>query len=238
MKNYRHPQFERDGAFPEISQDFSQDRVLRNTYWLLAISLIPTILGALFGMMSGVTASILANPALSTIVFFSGTFGLMFAIERNKNSSFGIVLLLAFTFFMGIMLSRLLGIVLGMTNGSQLVLLAFSGSAAIFLFMATLAGVLKRDLSDFQKWLSIGLVIILLASLVNIFMKVNAMMLTISLIATFIFSAFILVDLQRIIRGGETNYISATLIVYLDIYNVFTNLLILLTSFFGGNNRE
>ncbi len=238
MKNYRHSQFTRGISFHEVSQEFSQNKVLRNTYWLLAISLIPSIFGVLFGMLSGIHTSMLANPGLSAIIFFFGSFGLMLAVEKNKNNSLGVVFLLFFTFFMGVMLSRLLGIVLGMSNGSQLVLLAFSGTAAVFTTMATLAGVIKKDLSDFQKWLSIGLVIILIASLANMFIKMNAMILTISLVATFIFSAFILVDLQKIIRGGEDNYISATLMVYLDIYNVFTNMLVLLASLFGGTNRE
>lgn len=161
---------------------------------------------------------------------------MMFAIEKNKNNSLGVVLLLAFTFFMGVMLSRLLGFVMGFSNGSQLVMTAFGGTAIVFGTMATLATTIKRDLSGLQKFLFIGAVVILVAALANIFLQLPALMLTISVLAIVIFSAFMLVDLQRVVNGGETNYVSATLAIYLDVYNVFSNLLMLLGIF--GGNRE
>src|SRR3546814_14056532 len=120
----------------------------------------------------------MASPGLSAIVFLAGAFGLMFAIEKNKNSSLGVALLLAFTFFMGIMLSRLLSFVLGMGNGAQLVMTAFGGTAVVFGTMATLATTIKRDLSSMQKWLFTGAVVILLAALANIFLQMPALMLT------------------------------------------------------------
>lgn len=175
-----------------------------------------------------------ASPGMSAIIFLVGAFGLMFAIEKNKNSSLGVVLLLAFTFFMGVMLSRLLGFVLGLGNGSQLVMMAFGGTAVVFGTMATLATTIKRDLSSMQKWLFTGAVVIILAALANIFLQLPALMLTISVLAIVIFSAFMLVDLQRVVNGGETNYVTATLAIYLDVYNVFSNLLMLL-GIFGGN---
>jgi len=226
MNDFRHPAIARTGAAP-------QNRVLRNTYWLLALSLIPTVLGAAVGMYSGLAQVMGQSPGVTTIVFLVGAFGLMFAIERNKENGLGVALLLAFTFFMGIMLSRLLGFVLGMNNGASLVMMAFGGTAAVFGTMATLASSIKRDLSGMQKWLFVGAVVILLAALGNIFLQIPALMLTISVLAIVIFSAFMLVDLQRIINGGETNYITATLAVYLDVYNVFANLLMLL-GIFGG----
>jgi modulator of FtsH protease len=171
---------------------------------------------------------------MTTIIFLAGAFGLMFAVEKNKNSSLGVGLLLLFTFFMGIMLSRLLGFVLGMGNGAQLVMVAFGGTAAVFATMATLAGTIKRDLSGMQRWLFIGAVVILLAAVANIFLQMPALMLTVSVLAVGIFSAFMLVDLQRVINGGETNYVSATLAIYLSVYNVFANLLMLL-GIFGGD---
>jgi len=145
-------------------------------------------------------------------------------------------LLLLFTFFMGIMLSRLLGFVLGMGNGAQLVMTAFGGTAVVFGTMATLSTTIKRDLSGMQKWLFTGAVVILVAALANIFLQMPALMLTVSVLAIAIFSAFMLVDLQRVVNGGETNYVSATLAIYLDIYNVFANLLMLLGIF--GGDRE
>src|SRR5690606_39463752 len=212
-----------------------RNRVLRNTYWLLTLSLIPTVLGALVGLNTGINQFMGASPGTSAIVFLVGAFGLMFLIERNKNSSLGVALLLAFTFFMGIMLSRLLGFVLGMSNGSQLIMLAFGGTSAVFATMATVASTSKRDFSGMQQFLMVGAVIIIVAAIANIFLQMPALMLTISVLAIGIFSAFLLVDLQRIMRGGETNYITATLAVYLSLYNIFSNLLMLL-GIFGGNN--
>jgi modulator of FtsH protease len=210
--------------------------VLRNTYWLLALSLIPTIFGAALGLYTGINRIMGGSPGLSALVFLAGAFGLMFAIEKNKNNALGVALLLAFTFFMGIMLSRLLGFVLGMGNGAQLVMTAFGGTAVVFGTMATLASTMKRDLSGMQKWLFTGAVVIIVAALANIFLQMPALMLTISVLAIVIFSAFMLVDLQRVVNGGETNYVSATLAIYLDVYNVFSNLLMLLGIF--GGNRE
>ncbi|ASC89391.1 Bax inhibitor-1/YccA family protein [Alcaligenes faecalis] len=214
----------------------ARNRVLRNTYWLLALSMIPTVLGALLGLSSGINRVMGASPGLSAIVFLVGAFGLMFLIEKNKNSSLGVALLMAFTFFMGVMLSRLLGFVLGMGNGAQLIMLAFGGTAAVFGAMATIASTTKRDFSGMQKFLFVGAVILLVAALANIFLQLPALMLTISVMAIGIFSAFLLVDLQRVINGGETNYVSATLAIYLDVYNIFSNLLVLLGVL--GGNRE
>ena len=205
-----------------------RNRVLRNTYWLLAISLIPTVLGAAFGMYSGINKVMATSPFITMIIFLAGAFGLMYAIEKNKENSLGVGLLLLFTFFMGMMLSRLLGHVLGMSNGTQLVMFAFGGTAAVFGTMATLATSIKRDLSGLGKFMFVGVVILLLASVANIFLQLPALMLTISVVAIVIFSAFMLIDLQRVVNGGETNYVSATLAIYLDVYNVFANLLAIL----------
>ncbi|MCX7223343.1 MAG: Bax inhibitor-1 family protein [Burkholderiales bacterium] len=192
-----------------------RNRVLRNTYWLLALSLIPTVLGAAVGMASGVNQIMASSPVMTVVIFLAGAFGLMFAIEKYKESSLGVGLLLLFTFFMGVMLSRLLGFVLGMSNGTQLVMFAFGGTAIVFGTMATLATTIKRDLSGLSKFMFIGVVILLVAGIANIWLKL-------------IFSAFMLIDLQRVVNGGETNYVSATLAIYLDVYNVFSNLLAIL----------
>jgi modulator of FtsH protease len=205
-----------------------RNRVLRNTYWLLALSLIPTVLGAAFGMTTGINQVMSASPVMTVIIFLAGAFGLMFAIEKYKESSLGVGLLLLFTFFMGVMLSRLLGFVLGMSNGTQLVMFAFGGTAIVFGTMATLATTIKRDLSGLSKFMFIGVVILLVAGIANIWLKLPALMLTISVLAIVIFSAFMLIDLQRVVNGGETNYVSATLAIYLDVYNVFSNLLAIL----------
>lgn len=222
------------GAHSSTSTQAVRNRVTRNTYWLLTLSLIPTVLGALLGLNSGINQMMGSNPGTSTIIFLIGAFGLMFLIERNKNSSLGVVLLLAFTFFMGIMLSRMLGFVLGFSNGAQLIMMAFGGTAVVFGVMASVASTSKRDFSGMQKFLIMGVVILIVASVANIFLQLPALMLTVSVMAVAIFSALLLVDLQRIINGGETNYVTATLAVYLDVYNIFVNLLMLL-GIFGGS---
>jgi modulator of FtsH protease len=230
MSDFRHT-LPHAGSYAEPA---ARNRVLRNTYWLLALSLIPTVLGAWVGLHTGMNQFMATSPGSSTLVFLVGAFGLMFLVERNKNSSLGVALLLGFTFFMGLMLSRLLGHVLGLGNGAQLIMLAFGGTAAVFGTMATVASTTKRDFTHLQKFLFVGVVLLLVAMLANLFLQIPALMLTLSVLAIGIFSAFLLVDLQRIIQGGETNYISATLAVYLDLYNIFTNLLMLL-GIFGGN---
>ncbi len=233
MNDFRQPVPGNAGYGSAISQA-ARNKVLRNTYWLLALSMVPTVLGAMVGLSTGINQIMGASPGMSAIVFLIGAFGLMFAIERNKNNSMGVVLLLGFTFFMGLMLSRLLGFVLGMGNGAQLIMLAFGGTAAVFGAMATVASTTKRDFSGMQKFLFIGVVILIVASLANIFLQLPALMLTVSVLAIGIFSALLLVDLQRVINGGETNYVSATLAIYLDLYNIFANLLMLL-GIFGGD---
>jgi modulator of FtsH protease len=211
-----------------------RNRVLRNTYMLLALSMVPTVFGAWIGVRAGFSF-MAGNPFLGLILFLGIAYGFFFAIERYKNSGIGVALLLGFTFFMGLMLSRLIGHVLGFGNGAQLIMTAFGGTALIFAVMATVATVSKRDFSGLGKWLFVGFLVIFVAAIANIWLQMPALMLTVSALAVLIFSAFILVDLQRVVNGGETNYVSATLMVYLSVYNVFSNLLALL-GIFGGNN--
>ena len=201
-------------------------RVLRNTYWLLALSMVPTVLGAWVGLSTGLSRAL--SPGMGLLLFLGGAFGFMFAIERTKNSSAGVPVLLAFTFFMGLMLARLVGTVLGLANGTGLVMTAFAGTGAIFLGMAALSGIVKRDLSALGKWLFIGAILLLVAGIANFFIQSSALMMTLSVAAIGIFSAFILHDLKRVQDGTETNYITATLGVYLSLFNVFQSLLALL----------
>jgi len=214
-----------------VSTAAERNRVLRNTYWLLALSMVPTVLGAWIGVQTGITRML--TPGIGLIVFLVGAFGFMFAIEKFKNSAAGVPILLAFTFFMGLMLARLVGSVLGLKNGSSLIMMAFAGTGAIFFGMAMLSSVIKRDLSSMGKFLFIGMIMLLVAGIANIFIQSSALMITLSVLAIGIFSAFILHDLKRVQDGQETNYITATLGVYLSVYNVFSNLLALL-GIFGG----
>jgi modulator of FtsH protease len=222
-------------ASPSQTIAQAQNRVLRNTYALLALSLVPTVLGAWIGVQMNFSF-FQASPAIGFIAFLAIAFGFMFAIEKTKDSALGVAVLLGFTFFMGLMLSRMLGVVLGFKNGAQLIGLAGGGTAVIFAVMASLAGTIKRDLSGMGKALFIGMIMLLVAAFANIFLQMPALMIAISVIAVAIFSAFLLYDLNRIITGGETNYISATLAVYLSLYNIFANLLALLG--IAGGDRD
>ena len=209
-----------------------RNRVLRNTYWLLALSMVPTVLGAWIGVSTGIVRAM--TPGVSMVVFLGGAFGLMFAIEKTKDSAAGVAVLLGFTFFMGLMLSRLIGAVLGLGNGAQLIMMAFAGTGLIFLGMATMSTVIKRDLSSMGKWLFIGCIMLIVAGIANFFIQSSALMITLSVLAIGIFSAFIVHDLKRVQDGEETNYITATLGVYLSLFNVFQSLLALL-GIFGGS---
>jgi modulator of FtsH protease len=202
-----------------------RNRVLRNTYWLLALSMVPTVLGAWVGMATGINQ--ILTPGIGLVVFLVGAFGFMFAIEKNKNSAAGVPILLAFTFFMGVMLSRMLAVVMGMGNGASLIMMSFAGTGAIFLGMATLSSIVKRDLSNMAKFMFIGAILVLVAGIANFFIQSGALMITLAVLIIGIFSFFILYDLKRVRDGEETNYITATLGVYLSIYNIFQALLAL-----------
>ena len=208
-----------------VSQE-QRNKVLRNTYWLLALSLLPTVLGAWVGVSTGITRSL--TGGLGLIVFLGGAFGFMFAIEKTKNSAAGVPVLLAFTFFMGLMLSRMIAMVLGFKNGSELVMTAMGGTAGVFFVMASLASVIKRDISGMGKWLFVGALVIFVGAIVNVFVGSTVGMMVISTLCVGVFSLYMLYDLKQIIDGGETNYISATLALYLDLFNVFQGLLALL----------
>jgi modulator of FtsH protease len=213
-------------GFGGVATAEQRNKVLRNTYWLLALSLIPTVLGAWVGLATGITRGL--GGGLGLIVFLGGAFGFMYAIQKTKDSAAGVGVLLAFTFFMGLMLSRLLAVILGLGNGTQIVMTAFGGTAGVFFVMATLSSVIKRDLSGMGKWLFVGALVVMVGAIINVFVGSTAGVLVISTLAIGIFSLYMLYDLKRIIDGGETNYISATLALYLDVFNVFQSLLILL----------
>ena len=215
-----------DNRFGYISSTAERNKVLRNTYWLLALSLVPTILGAWLGVATGITKSL--GGGMGMVVFLAGAFGFMYAIEKTKDSAAGVPVLLGFTFFMGLMLSRMISMVLGFKNGPDLIMTAFGGTAGVFFVMASLSSVIKRDLSGMGKWLFVGAMAVMIGGIVNVFVGSTAGMMAISVAVIGIFSAYMLYDLKRIVDGGETNYISATLALYLDIMNVFQALLALL----------
>ena len=210
-----------------------RNKVLRNTYWLLALCLLPTVLGAWIGVSTGITRNI--GGIVGMVLFIGGMMAFQFAIYRFRNSGVGVAILMAFTFFMGLMLSRLLGVVLGMGNGTTLVMAAFASTAGVFFTMATLATVIKRDLSGMGRWLFAGMIAILIAAVINVFIGSSAMMLALTALSTLVFSLYMLYDVKNIVDGGETNYIVAATQLFIDIFAVFQNLLALF-GIMGGDD--
>ena len=217
---------------PAIPGNEATLKVLRNTYWLLALAMIPAVLGAMAGVMFNIPVP---RGLLGFGLFLAATWGFMYAIEKTKDSAAGIMVLFGFTLFMGVWLTPLLTRTLGYANGGTLIMLAFGGTATILAVMATIATVSKRDFSMLGKWLFMGVIVLILASVVAIVFQLPALMMAISAVAVMIFSAYILYDVQQIVNGGETNYIRAALALYLDVYMIFSHLLALLGL---GGSRE
>ncbi len=213
----------------------SQNRVLRNTYLLLSLTMIPTLIGALIGMQLNF-GIMRTNPIMSFVVILAVFYGMVFAIEKNKDSGLGVALLLAFTFMMGLLLAPLLQTALGLSNGGQIIAMAAAGTGASFFGMATIATVTKRDFSFLNKFLMVGVIVVMIAIVANLFLQMPALSLTISAVVVLISTMLILHTLSGIINGGETNYVSATLSLYISIYNIFSSLVQLLMAFTG--NRD
>jgi modulator of FtsH protease len=213
----------------------TQNRVLRNTYLLLSLTMIPTVIGALIGMQMnfGIMRS---NPIMSFIVILAVFYGMVFAIEKNRDSGLGVVLLLAFTFMMGFLLAPLLQVALGLSNGGQIIAMAAAGTGAAFFGMAGVATVTRRDFSFMGKFLMVGVIVAMVAIVANVFLQMPVLSLTISAVVILLSAMIILYTVSGIIHGGETNYVSATLSLYISIYNIFSSLIQILMAFTG--NRE
>ena len=226
------PELESRSPYPvagELVQ--SQQRVLRNTYLLLALTMVPTVIGAMIGMA---TASIIMqHPIIATFVMLGAVIGLQFAIVANRNSGLGVALLLLMTLLLGWWLGPLLMVALALKNGPQLVAYAALGTGAIFVAMAAIAVTTKRDFSFMGKFLFVGMIVLLIAMIANMFLQIPALSLTISSLVIVVFSLFLLHDVSRIVTGGETNYVVATTGVYMSLFNIFANLLQLLMALSG-----
>jgi modulator of FtsH protease len=209
-------------------------RVLRNTYLLLALTMVPTLIGAFAGMAT--SAVVLRYPLASTLAMLAGVIGLQYGIAANRNNGLGVALLLLLTGVLGWWLGPILNMALKLTNGMQLVGYAAVGTGAIFFGMGAIATTTKRDFGFMGKFLFVGMMALLVAIVANLFLKIPALALTISTLVIVVFSLFLLFDLNRIVRGGETNYVMAATGVYISLYNVFANLLILLMAL-TGNRR-
>ena len=223
------------GNYAAGTQDYAvaaeSRKVLRNTYLLLALTMVPTVIGAAIGIQ--IAPVLMASPILTVVLMLAGVIGLQFAIARYRNSGVGVALLLLMTGLLGVFIGPLLNVALSMRNGVQLVGYAAVGTGVIFLAMGVVAQSIKRDLSFMGKFLFIGMIALLVAMLANMFLQIPALALTISTLVIVVFSLFLVYDLQRIIRGGETNYVMATTGVYLSLLNIFTSLLHLLMAFTG-----
>jgi modulator of FtsH protease len=227
-----NPILQKQPAYDVAVGQVARNKVLRNTFWLLALSMIPTVLGAFVGVSMQLP---MFSGFMGFIVFMAIAFGFMYAIEKTKDSAVGVFVLLGFTFFMGLMLTPLLRHTLGYSNGGSLIMTAFGGTAVVFAVMASIATTTKRNLAGMGSWLTAGAVVILLAIVANIFLQMPVLTIVISVLMIGVFSAFILYDVNRVVNGGETNYITAALAIYLDVFNVFTALLRLL-GIVGGDD--
>jgi len=222
------------GNYAASTQDYAvaeSQKVLRNTYLLLALTMVPTVIGAAIGIQ--LAPVMMASPILTVVLMLGSVIGLQFGIAAYRNSSIGVVLLLLMTGLVGVFLGPLLNVALSMRNGMQLVGYAAVGTGAIFLAMGAIATTTKRDFSFMGKFLFVGMIALLVAMLANMFLQIPALALTISTLVIVVFSLFLLYDLNRIVRGGETNYVMATTGVYLSLLNIFSSLLHLLMAFSG-----
>ncbi len=215
---------------PVAVNDVAQ-RVLRNTYLLLALTMVPTVIGAFVGMRTG--GIIMQHPIISSLVMIGAVIGLQFAIAAHRNSGVGAALLLGMTFLLDWWLGPLIAVALTLKNGPQLVGIAAGGTGIIFFLMAGIATTVRKDFSFMGKFLFVGMIVLLLALIANMFLQIPALALTISALVVVVFSLFLLHDVSRIVNGGETNYIMATTGVYLSLFNIFANLLQLLMALTG-----
>lgn len=213
----------------------AQNRVLKNTYWLLALSLLPTMIGAVIGVQMNF-AFMQGSPILSLLILMAGMYGMMYLIEKNRNSAAGVFLLLGFTLFMGVLLGPLLQRALGLQNGAQLIFMAAGSTSLVFFAMATIATTIKRELVGLGKFLTVGAFALLGAMVLNIFLQLPLFHLMICGAFSIFSSLMILYQIHSIVRGGEDNYISATLTLYISIYNLFTSLLQIFMAF--GGDRD
>jgi len=214
------------------SQADARNKVLRNTYALLGLSLIPTVIGALIGTnMSFMFMR--TNPIMGLLVMMAAVYGLMFAVQRNRYSALGVYLMLAFTFVMGLLLGPLLQMALRFSNGGSLIMVAGGGTALVFMVMAGIATTTKRDLSGLGSFLTVGIVILMVAMIANLFMQIPMFQLVIAAAFALFSSLMILWQVKVVVDGGETSFIAAALSIYISIYNLFTSLLQLLMAFSG-----
>ena len=229
--NYQSQMYQTAVPSPEIRQE-----VLKNTYFLLALSLIPTAIGALIGLNMSFMF-LRSSPIMGSLLLMGGLYFMMFMVEKNKNSFAGIIWMMVFTFLMGLLLGPLLQFALRVPNGGSLILLAALLTSAVFFVMSGIALVVKKELAFLTNFLAVGGVVLFIAIIASIFLKVPGFYLVICGGFVIFSSLMILWQLNQIVRGGETNYISATLTLYVSLYNLFTSLLQIILAFSGNDRR-
>lgn len=207
--------------------DGAAQRVLRNTYLLLSLTL------GFSALTAGLSAALhLPHPGI--IITLLGYFGLLFLVTKYRDQGLGIAFVFALTGFMGYTLGPIISHYLNMPNGTQTVMTALGGTAAIFMGLSGYALVTKRDLSFMGGFLTVGILVAFLAGLAALFLHIPALSLTVSAVFVLLMSGMILYETNNIVRGGETNYVMATLSLFVSIFNLFTSLLHLL----GFANKE
>jgi modulator of FtsH protease len=211
-----------------IESAISTNKVLKNTYMLLGMTLLFSAATAGISMAMGL------GQGAALILMLVG-FGLLFVVNRTADSSKGLIAIFAFTGVMGASIGPMLNYYLAMPNGPSLVMQALGGTAVVFFGLSAYALTTRKDFSYMGGFLMVGLLVAVVAMVANIFLNIPALSLTISAAIVMIMSGLILFDTSRIINGGETNYIRATVSLYLDIYNLFIHLLHLLTAFSGDD---
>ena len=206
----------------------STNKVLKNTYMLLSMTL-------LFSALTAGIAMAINLPHGAALVLSLIGFGLLFVVHKTADSGKGIIAVFAFTGVMGASIGPMLNYYMAMPNGPSLVMQALAGTAVVFFGLSGYALTTRKDFSFMGGFLIVGLLVAVVASIANIFLGIPALSLTISSAIVFIMSGLILFDTSRIINGGETNYIRATVSLYLSIYNLFIHLLHLLTALSGDD---
>jgi modulator of FtsH protease len=211
-----------------LESALSTNKVLRNTYMLLGMTLVFS------AMTAGVSMAVGLGHGAGLILSLVGL-GLLFVVHRTADSSTGLIMIFAFTGVMGASIGPMLNYYLAMPNGPGLVMQALGGTALVFFGLSAYALTTRKDFSYMGGFLFVGLLVAVVAMIANIFLQIPALQLTISAAIVLIMSGLILFDTSRIINGGETNYIRATVALYLDIYNLFIHLLHLLTALSGDD---
>ena len=214
----------------------TQNKVLRNTYMMLGLTMIPTVIGAMVGVNMNFAWMMAASPIMLFIGVMATVYGMSWLVAKNADNAAGVWLLFGFTFLLGLLLGPILQAALNLSNGAQLIGLAAGGTAISFLTLSAIASSTKRDFSYMGKFLTIGMVLVIVAILANFFFKIPALSLTISAVIVMLMAGYILYEINQIVRGGQTNYIMATMSIYISLHNMFTHLLSLLMSLMG--NRD